>query len=174
MREELAQDVVRSEDVDLVREEELMGSRVEDRVPSSDSSVVDDDRRFSNLSHQTVSLDRRTQWGTTYLCTNLESDGVDSSRVGDIAFVEIDVLYSKKSINTPVLRRRERLRRTSFVRRFGKIKYGNIARNLAQNLDHLHSNPRRSARENDNIPLSLDERINRSIRPTESIPREPV
>ena len=89
MREELSEDVVRSKDVDLVSEEELSGSSVEDGISSSDSGVVDDDGRFSNL------------------CANLEGDGVDSGRVGDVALVEIDILCNKKSINTSFLRRGE-------------------------------------------------------------------
>jgi hypothetical protein len=41
MRKELAEDVVASQNVDLVGQEELLWRRVEDRLPSCDTSIVD-------------------------------------------------------------------------------------------------------------------------------------
>ena len=52
MRQELAEDVVASQNVDLVSQEELLWRRVKNRLPSCDTSIVD-------LSIQSVSTPQR-------------------------------------------------------------------------------------------------------------------
>jgi hypothetical protein len=94
--QELAQDVVGSEDVDLVRELKLGHGRLEQRVASQDSSIVDDDRRVSNLSHS--QYERRAADARTYLRSNSVSYFLDGSGVGDVALVVLDVLCSPTSV----------------------------------------------------------------------------